>query len=351
MFAVLFLLLAYPAVAQAESYTLVLDRSEDCFTNAPEVLKPGDVLDFSALGADYDIESHSVLYIDGEEYVYVDFMYNSPEPYRSCTVKSYEEVAAAAQEESGIIMSIPEGQKFDHWECISSVGYSDDDEYAYYWFEYELTACYTDAGTETDEWELDPPDPNAPGPVDPSDPNAPGPVDSPDPNVPDPADPGTDTELDDGPSFDVDPDSPITRAMGAEMLYELAGTPEAALSPFADVPGDADYAKAVGWGYANGLIEGTAPEYYRPERYITREEFAAILYRYVKTKGLGFGDEELPKTDACDADRISGFAYEAMCWMSSKGVFERCSDNTLRPGENISGQEAVAILGRLWKLL
>ena len=329
LFAALFLMLAFPAAARAESYTLILDRSEDCFTNAPEILKPGDVLDFSALGLDYDIESHSVLYIDGEEYVYVDFMYNSPEPYTSCTVKSYEEVAAAAQEEEGISMTLPEGQVFDHWECITSVGYSDDDEYAYYWFEYELTACYTEAGTETDDWEVDPPEPNAPGPVD----------------------SGTDTEPEEGPSFDIDPDSPITRAMGAEMLYELAGTPEAALSPFADVPGDADYAKAVGWGYANGLIEGTAPEYYRPERYITREEFAAILYRYVKALGLGFDVTKQPETDAEDADRISGFAYEAMCWMSSKGVFESYSDNTLRPGESISGQDAADMLGRLWKLL
>lgn len=82
------------------------------------------------------------------------------------------------------------------------------------------------------------------------------------------------------------PDEPMTRAMLAMALYRLAGAPAAANAPpFTDVPSGAAYANAVAWAYKAGIVTGTTTTTYDPGGTITREQLAAMLYRYAKATG------------------------------------------------------------------
>ncbi|MBR0130402.1 MAG: S-layer homology domain-containing protein [Firmicutes bacterium] len=146
------------------------------------------------------------------------------------------------------------------------------------------------------------------------------------------------------------PNWKLTRGMAVEMLYRLAGKPAAGTSSFSDVDADAYYAKAVAWAAANGIVEGTTPTTFRPERYITREEFAAILYRYEQTQGKGFTGTWMFDLKFDDADSVSEYAYESICWMTMNNVLEGYDDNTVRPQNNISRRETAVMLYRLWSL-
>ncbi len=69
------------------------------------------------------------------------------------------------------------------------------------------------------------------------------------------------------------------------VLYRLAGSPEAAKdSGFTDVTADKYYADAVAWAAENGIVSGVCDGYFAPDSQITREQLAAILYRFARGK-------------------------------------------------------------------
>ena len=80
-----------------------------------------------------------------------------------------------------------------------------------------------------------------------------------------------------------------TRGMIVTILYQLEGAPnlenEILGYPFKDVDADAYYAAAVYWARMNGIVAGYSDELFGPNDTITREQLAAILYRYAQYKG------------------------------------------------------------------
>ena len=81
-------------------------------------------------------------------------------------------------------------------------------------------------------------------------------------------------------STTLSPDDTATRAMAVTVLYRYAGSPAVeGTSGFADVPADAYYADGVAWCVQAGLITGKTETAFRPGDPMTREEFAATLYR------------------------------------------------------------------------
>lgn len=83
-----------------------------------------------------------------------------------------------------------------------------------------------------------------------------------------------------GPIIHCSPDTTITRAQFATMFYRLAGSPETSEnSKFSDLTQDW-YKKPIAWAAANGVLNGTGDTTFSPDDVITREQIAAIFYRY-----------------------------------------------------------------------
>lgn len=146
-------------------------------------------------------------------------------------------------------------------------------------------------------------------------------------------------------STSFSPNETTTRGMIVTMLHRLEDTPSATASGFTDVAADAWYADAVAWAAANGVVNGVSDTSFAPETAITREQLATILYRYAQTKGYGFTGAWAFQLDYADADAVSEYAYEAMCWMTMHGVIEGSSGN-LNPQGQATRAEAAAMLMR-----
>ena len=83
----------------------------------------------------------------------------------------------------------------------------------------------------------------------------------------------------DGVSADrFDPAGTVTRGEAVSMLWQLEGRPEAAAPSFEDVAGT-DWAGAVAWAAASGVVSGRSAEVFAPGDPVTREQLAAMLYR------------------------------------------------------------------------
>jgi len=144
-----------------------------------------------------------------------------------------------------------------------------------------------------------------------------------------------------------EPETPISRAMIAVILYRLAGQPEASGSnPFSDVKDGMWYTDAVIWAAECGLVNGYGDGVFGINDDLTREQFATILYRYVQTTGGGFTGLWDFALDFEDVGDVSDWANEAMHWCVMNGIINGRTETTLVPGGNAKRAEAAMILMR-----
>ena len=118
------------------------------------------------------------------------------------------------------------------------------------------------------------------------------------------------------------PDVTTTRAMVAQVMYELAGEPDVSdlTCPLSDVDSTAWYADAVTWAYNAGVVSGYEDGTFRPGRTITRQEMAVMFY------GMLFGTDSILVEDDIkialgafkDGDTVASWAREAVavCYIS-----------------------------------
>lgn len=142
------------------------------------------------------------------------------------------------------------------------------------------------------------------------------------------------------------PESTTTRAQLVTILWQLAGCPDSESSAaYSDTQASAWYAKAVAWAGANGIVSGYADGSFGPDDAVTREQFAAILYRYAQSLGEGFTGSWYFLLDYSDAQQISAWADEAMHWCVMKGILSGTGADTLSPGMSTTrGQMAVMLM-------
>lgn len=142
------------------------------------------------------------------------------------------------------------------------------------------------------------------------------------------------------------PNEALTRAMLVTVLYRAEGEPKTAASTkFKDVASNAYYANAVAWAQANGIVSGISEDAFAPNAKITREQIAAILYRYAVYKGLEAVTLE-ENLAFKDADEISEYAVTAMNWVVGQQIIGGYEDGTVRPKNNATRAEAAAMLQR-----
>ena len=116
-----------------------------------------------------------------------------------------------------------------------------------------------------------------------------------------------------------DPEGPMTRAMLVTVLWRYVGSPSEGTNYFVDVPANEWYTQAVAWAAANGIVNGTSKTTFEPDGNITREQMAAILYRYANSVGIDTSARQdfggFP-----DSGSVSGYAHDALSWCIARGI-------------------------------
>lgn len=141
------------------------------------------------------------------------------------------------------------------------------------------------------------------------------------------------------------PNTPLTREMLAVVLYNVEGQPESAgVNPFTDVKADIWYTDAILWANENGIVAGYDNGAYGVGDFITREQFAAILYRYAQFKGYDTTQGGMAVREFSDYENISDYARPAMAWAVNAGIMGGMDDGTLMPQGKATRAEAATML-------
>ena len=121
-----------------------------------------------------------------------------------------------------------------------------------------------------------------------------------------------------------EPDGQLTRAQLVTVLYRAAGEPDTGkqVNPFTDVADDAWYTKVVIWAANNGIVNGVAKNTFAPDDSITREQIAAMLYRYAGAEAA----KEDKLSAFPDAAKVSDWAKEALNWAVASGLINGVAD-------------------------
>ncbi len=147
------------------------------------------------------------------------------------------------------------------------------------------------------------------------------------------------------------PNAPATRAMLVTVLHRLAGTPDAEKThSFTDLANGAWYAGAVAWAAENGIVDGVGDALFAPNAHITREQLAAILYRYAIHCGLDV-TAAADLNAYADGAQISTWAQDAMRWAIASGLVSGRSASALAPQSGATRAEIAQILMNFAKLL
>ena len=140
------------------------------------------------------------------------------------------------------------------------------------------------------------------------------------------------------------PELSMSRAMLVTVLWRYEGAPEAGENSFADVPDGAWYTGAVAWAAAEGVVNGVGENKFDPDGNITREQMAAILYRYCAAKDIAAAaDGDL--TAFPDGDQVSAWAKEAVQWTVAEEIIGG-SDGSLLPRGNATRAQVATMLMR-----
>ena len=142
------------------------------------------------------------------------------------------------------------------------------------------------------------------------------------------------------------PNSQTTRAQLVTILYRLAGEPEpGGDSGFSDVAAGIWYTDAVAWAAENGIVNGVSDTEFAPGDDITREQLAAILYRYAACQGYDVS-QRADLSGFGDASSIRPYAQEALSWAHAQGLVLGFEDGSLRPQGTASRAQIAAVLMR-----
>ncbi len=145
------------------------------------------------------------------------------------------------------------------------------------------------------------------------------------------------------------PNDTLNRAMLATIIYRLAGSPAVSASgngaAYADVTASTWYSDAIAWASANGIVTGYTDGTFRPDAEITRQELAAMLYRYA-----GFASYDVTKKNDLaaytDKSEIGSWALESIEWANAEALVNGRTEHTIVPSGTATRAEAATILMR-----
>lgn len=141
------------------------------------------------------------------------------------------------------------------------------------------------------------------------------------------------------------PEVNLTRAMAAQVLYNLEGQPAVTGdTTFTDAAAAGEWAvKAITWAEQTGVVAGIGDGLFDPTANVTREEFAQMMYNYASYKEYDLTLEgDLSQFE--DASAISGWAETAMSWANGSGLINGHDDGTIDPQGTTTRAQAASIL-------
>ena len=141
------------------------------------------------------------------------------------------------------------------------------------------------------------------------------------------------------------PDSEVTRAMFVTVIYRMENEPQTGKCAFTDVESDSYYENAVAWANENGIVSGISEECFAPNEPITREQMAAIIYRYAAFKGYDITTSS--NTSYTDNDNISDYAKDAVIWAAEKSVMTGNTDGSFAPKANTTRAQVASVFMRM----
>lgn len=140
------------------------------------------------------------------------------------------------------------------------------------------------------------------------------------------------------------PQTSLTRAMLAQVLYNMENQPAVTTTGvFTDVPDHQWYANAVNWAASENIVAGMGDGIFAPNSPVTREQMAAILYRYAQYKGYDT-TKTADISDFTDGNKTSAWAVPAMQWAVGTGLISGQGDGILAPNGTATRAEVAQIL-------
>jgi hypothetical protein len=147
-------------------------------------------------------------------------------------------------------------------------------------------------------------------------------------------------------SSGFEPNAELSQTMLATVLYRIEGEPQEANFPgFSDIPSDQWYSAAVNWAGSNGIVSGYGDGTFGADDALTREQCAAMLYRYAGYKGYDISAAS-SLADYTDAGAISDWALPAMRWAVAESLITGTTPTTLEPSSSVTRAQCAAIMMR-----
>jgi hypothetical protein len=144
------------------------------------------------------------------------------------------------------------------------------------------------------------------------------------------------------------PNAALSRGMAVTVLYRMAGSPDVSgiENPFSDVAGGQWYTNAAVWAAENGIVSGYGGGMFGHGDDNTREQLAAILYRYMDFAGYDMAVTQQYIAFA-DEEDISGYAMEAIQTLNKLGIINGVGGNAIDPKGGATRAQFAALIHRL----
>lgn len=141
-----------------------------------------------------------------------------------------------------------------------------------------------------------------------------------------------------------DPQGSLTRAQLVTILWRLESKPQSGSHTFADVEKGSWYEQAVTWAYSEGLVSGYDDTSFGPKDQLTREQMAAIFFRYAAYKGGSPQGSQSDLAAYTDHEDVSPYALTAMSWAVGQGYMDSLKDGLLHPRQSAARYQAAIFL-------
>ena len=142
------------------------------------------------------------------------------------------------------------------------------------------------------------------------------------------------------------PDGATTRGMLVTILYRMEGSPQGGgWSPFTDVDPELYYAQPIAWAAWNGIVKGITDTTFSPDAPVTRQQMAAILYRYAAWKKWDVSQQG-NLFQFTDWEQIQEYARTPLAWASAAGLIQGKENNILDPAGTATRAQVATILQR-----
>ena len=144
------------------------------------------------------------------------------------------------------------------------------------------------------------------------------------------------------------PNSSMTRGMLVTVLYRLAGATDTKTSSFSDVKANMYYSAPIEWASQNGIVNGVGDNKFAPDKEISREDLATIIYRYITNKKISIdADKSISNSKYADENSIASYAKESVSALREKGLMTGKTASKFEPKANTTRAEVATLMMRL----